>query len=81
MTNKQSFYSNGKLLITGEYVVLNGARALALPTKFGQSLHISPLEQQRIIWQSFDHDGSQWFATELHFNDIIANKFCFVKKL
>lgn len=73
MDNKQSFYSNGKLLITGEYVVLNGARALALPTKFGQSLHISPIEQQQITWQSFDHDGSQWFATELHFNDIIAN--------
>lgn len=74
MTNKQSFYSNGKLLITGEYVVLNGARALALPTKFGQSLHISPIEQQQITWQSFDHDGSPWFATELHFNDIIENK-------
>lgn len=74
MDNKQSFYSNGKLLITGEYVVLNGARALALPTKFGQSLHISPIEQQQITWQSFDHDGSQWFATELHFIDIIENK-------
>lgn len=74
MDNKQSFYSNGKLLITGEYVVLNGARALALPTKFGQSLHISPIEQQRITWQSFDHDGSPWFATELYFNDIIENK-------
>ena len=34
----QTFYSNGKLLITGEYVVLDGAKALALPTKFGQSL-------------------------------------------
>ena len=32
----QTFYSNGKLLITGEYVVLDGAKALALPTKFGQ---------------------------------------------
>lgn len=74
MDNKKSFYSNGKLLITGEYVVLNGARALALPTKFGQSLHISPIEQQQITWQSFDHDGSLWFATELHFNDIIENK-------
>jgi len=31
-----SFYSNGKLLITGEYLVLDGAKALALPTKYGQ---------------------------------------------
>jgi hypothetical protein len=35
---KQTFYSNGKLLITGEYLVLDGAKAFALPTKFGQSL-------------------------------------------
>jgi hypothetical protein len=33
---KQTFYSNGKLLITGEYLVLNGSFA----TKFGQSLII-----------------------------------------
>jgi hypothetical protein len=37
---KQTFYSNGKLLITGEYLVLDGAKAFALPTKFGQSLII-----------------------------------------
>lgn len=70
MSNKRSFYSNGKLLITGEYLVLNGAHALALPTKFGQLLHISPLEQQTIIWQSFDQDGSCWFETQLAFTDI-----------
>jgi mevalonate kinase len=38
---KSTFYSNGKLLITGEYVVLDGAKSLALPTKFGQNLTIS----------------------------------------
>jgi mevalonate kinase len=35
---KETFYSNGKLLITGEYLVLDGATAFALPTKFGQNL-------------------------------------------
>ena len=34
----QTFYSNGKLLLTGEYVVLDGAKALAVPTRFGQNL-------------------------------------------
>jgi mevalonate kinase len=29
-----NFYSNGKLLLTGEYLVLDGAKSLALPTKF-----------------------------------------------
>ena len=37
---KTTYYSNGKLLITGEYLVLDGAEALALPTKFGQNLII-----------------------------------------
>ena len=34
------FYSNGKLLLTGEYVVLNGALSLALPTIYGQHLKV-----------------------------------------
>ena len=34
------FYSNGKLLLTSEYVVLDGIECLALPTKFGQSLSV-----------------------------------------
>ena len=34
---KKDFYSNGKLLLTSEYVVLDGAIALAIPTRLGQS--------------------------------------------
>ena len=47
---KKKYYSNGKLLITGEYVVLDGAKALALPTKFGQYLIIEPGKNQQINW-------------------------------
>ena len=36
------FYSNGKLLISGEYFVLDGAKCLALPCKKGQLLKIKP---------------------------------------
>ena len=36
----QKYYSNGKFLITGEYLVLKGAKALAVPLKFGQTLEI-----------------------------------------
>ena len=70
MVNKNTFYSNGKLLITGEYLVLNGAKALALPTKFGQSLQVSSLVEQKISWTSFDTDKSIWFETELTFEDV-----------
>lgn len=74
MVNKNTFYSNGKLLITGEYLVLNGAKALALPTRFGQSLQVNSIPNKIIIWTSYDADKSIWFETELAFNDIITVK-------
>jgi mevalonate kinase len=57
----QTFYSNGKLLITGEYVVLDGALSLALPTKFGQSLIVESINDQKLVWNSFDEKEEVWF--------------------
>ncbi|GAA4759118.1 MULTISPECIES: GYDIA family GHMP kinase [Flavobacterium] len=71
---KQTFYSNGKLLITGEYVVLDGAKALALPTKFGQSLIIEETNSGIIQWKSFDSDGSIWFESEFNLEDILQKR-------
>jgi len=71
---EQTFYSNGKLLITGEYVVLDGAKAFALPTKFGQFLTIRPSEGNCIHWKSFDQDGSIWFEAILPFESIIRKE-------
>ncbi|HEY0092625.1 MAG TPA: GYDIA family GHMP kinase, partial [Flavobacterium sp.] len=67
---KQKFYSNGKLLLTGEYVVLDGAKALGLPTKFGQDLTVEDGAGKVITWQSFDHDGAAWFEDEITFTEI-----------
>ena len=72
---KQTFYSNGKLLLTGEYVVLDGALALALPTKFGQNLTVEPIPSKQILWKSFDQDGSTWFEDEFTFKEIINKPF------
>jgi len=55
------FYSNGKLLLTGEYVVLDGATSLAVPTKFGQDLTIEPIEEPQLVWGSFTDAGECWF--------------------
>jgi mevalonate kinase len=71
---KKTFYSNGKLLITGEYLVLNGAKALALPTKFGQSLSVEEGKGQLISWESYDSDGSVWFESAILFSSIIRNE-------
>lgn len=67
---KQIYYSNGKLLITGEYLVLDGAKALAFPTKFGQNLIVETGDNKAIHWKSFDADGSIWFEEVIPFTDI-----------
>lgn len=66
----QEFYSNGKLLISGEYVILDGAVGLALPTKYGQSLKVTEYEKPAIKWKSIAKDGSIWFETELDANSL-----------
>jgi mevalonate kinase len=68
---KQTFYSNGKLLITGEYLVLDGAKAFALPTQFGQNLMVEETTDGNLQWTSFDHDKSIWFEDTLSFESIV----------
>jgi mevalonate kinase len=61
----QHYRSNGKLLLTGEYVVLDGALALAVPTAQGQSLKVNPQEAPLVSWRSFDEQGQLWFEDEI----------------
>ncbi|MDW8850179.1 GYDIA family GHMP kinase [Flavobacterium sp. MMLR14_040] len=68
---KTTFYSNGKLLISGEYLVLDGANAFALPTKFGQDLIIEEGTNQTIEWKSYDYDNHLWFEDVISFSEII----------
>lgn len=66
----QKLYSNGKLLLTGEYAVLDGGLSLALPTKYGQSLTISKIDKSVFIWKSLDHEDSVWFKSEFNLQDL-----------
>ncbi|SEN50717.1 hypothetical protein SAMN05444671_1717 [Flavobacterium sp. CF108] len=70
---KTTFYSNGKLFISGEYLVLDGADAFALPTKFGQNLVVEDGEDQIIEWKSYDYDNKLWFETTISFEEVINN--------
>ena len=63
-----TLFANGKLLLTAEYAVLDGATALALPTKFGQSLDIKPSESTDLNWTSYDADGKIWFSAIFDFD-------------
>jgi len=73
-----NFYSNGKLLITSEYLVLDGAVALALPTVYGQNLivKIDNNNENILTWNSIDYDGKVWFNCKfeiLSFNIISSS--------
>lgn len=67
----QEFFANGKLLLSGEYVVLDGAKAIGLPTQLGQKLWIEEIEcpKPRIFWEALLYDKSQWFTTEIDTNN------------
>jgi len=68
---KQHFFSNGKLLISGEYLVLKEARALAIPLKFGQDLQIKTkknTENPVLYWKSYENK-SLWFELMLSLPD------------
>ena len=57
-----TFHAHGKLLLTAEYFVLDGATALAVPVKFGQSLTVEKQnEDKNLHWASLDENGKTWF--------------------
>lgn len=71
---KREFYSNGKLLLSGEYAILDGALGLAVPTKFGQSLQFENTESHVLAWESFNENNQTWFSGSFDLNhlDIIS---------
>ena len=63
------FKSHGKLLLTGEYLVLDGAKALAVPTKFGQTLKFKEEESGVLKWLSYDEQNTLWFEATFKIQD------------
>lgn len=60
--NPLQFRSNGKLMISGEYLVLAGASALAVPVRLGQSIRIAktPASDGSLEWSAREK-GQEWF--------------------
>ncbi|MDX9880819.1 MAG: GYDIA family GHMP kinase [Prolixibacteraceae bacterium] len=77
-----NLFANGKLILTAEYFVLHGAKALALPVKYGQSLTVSPYSESAeqpdklqtsgagsaFKWKSYFKDRL-WFSAKLDATD------------
>ena len=55
------FKSNGKILLSSEYLVMDGAKSIALPAKLTQDLSVSKCDENSIEWQSFDKNGNLWY--------------------
>lgn len=56
-------------MLTGEYAVLDGATALALPTKGGQRMTIKKSRSSDLIWEALDKDGNVWFSSTISLYD------------
>lgn len=67
------FKSNGKILLTSEYLVLDGAKAIALPSKLTQDLYIEQCDKEIIEWQGIDEKGNVWYEENFYLknNDLV----------
>lgn len=68
-SSDDTYFGQGKLLLTGEYFVLDGTKAIALPTRVGQSMsvHYSPSFNPTLCWKSFDVEGRLWLEANFEF--------------
>jgi mevalonate kinase len=58
--------ANAKFLLSGEYLVLDGAWALAIPLKFGQTLHIDSYPGDFCLIESREANLQPWFQATFH---------------
>lgn len=65
----QTYYGHGKILLTGEYFVLDGAQSLAIPTSVGQSMLVKYRKNYhpQLYWKSYTNDKNLWFECTMEF--------------
>ena len=62
------FFSPGKLLLTSEYVVLDGALALAIPTKWGQEFFFEEVNDgESLIYWTALHQHQPWLEIKIDY--------------
>ena len=55
------FKSNGKILLSSEYLVMDGAKSIALPSRLTQDLIVSKCDKNTIEWFSHDMHNNLWY--------------------
>jgi mevalonate kinase len=53
---------------------LEGAQALAIPTRFGQRMSIKQTKKSDLVWYSYDVNGQEWFKAQISLMDFSAVK-------
>jgi mevalonate kinase len=72
-----SLYGHGKLLLTSEYFVLDGAKALSIPTHFGQHMRVKKLsgESNTLYWIALNHLKQPWLNLAFDKTDFACINF------
>ena len=63
-------FSPGKLMLTSEYVAVDGALVLAIPTKLGQELFYTENDEQKslIFWEAY-HQNRLWLKATIDYKN------------
>ena len=69
---KNHIFSPGKLLITSEYFVLDGALALAVPTRLGQDFYSEEEKDgaSMVFWEAL-HENKPWLSIQIDYKNWI----------
>jgi len=58
----REFYAHGKLMLTSEYFVLDGAQTLAFPVRLGQKMVVSAFGSfnKKLFWKAYTSEKKLW---------------------
>lgn len=65
--------ANGKLLLTAEYLLLDGAVGLAFPTVSGQMMSIQETAKDQLHWRSYTVEGNCWLDCSINPDTLQVN--------
>lgn len=67
---EHQFHASGKILVTSEFLILHGAKALAVPLTLGQSLKTIPAGREgTLLWQA-KYKDEVWFSASIEIEDM-----------
>ena len=67
--SKKNYFARAKLLLTGEYAILHGAKSIGLPLKRGQKMMVRNARGSDLIWEALDENGDVWFESQISLYD------------